>query len=191
MSEMKLNRWKGLAVGLVGGIVGVLSMRHYRRELAPRWFAESPRTGEEHDLIDEFVSQLPEIEPQWGRQYRDGETPEAAAGRILYTRIYGEEPASAETRALLQDVVLLGWGALVGMAYGFTRTTTRARDIAGGFFFGLRLFLGWSLLYPWLGLREQPRTTSRYVYFISLTAHWVYSFITANVTRLLYRFFSA
>jgi hypothetical protein len=181
----KLNRWKGLAVGIVGGLAGVIAMRQYQRKLGPAWFAESPAA--EPDEIDRLIEQLPDIEPVAGRQYRDGESADAAAGRILYTRLVGEEPQSAETRHLLAELVTLGWGVLMGIAYGYSRATTRGRDLAGGFFYGIRLFAGWTAVDAWLGIAEQPKRISRHQHFVNLTGYWVYSFVTTAVTRFLYR----
>lgn len=186
-ADKPLNRWKGLAVGIVGGLVGVVAMRYYLRQLAPNWFAESPSAAP--DEIDRLIERLPDVQPLWGRQYRDGESPEAAAGRIIHTYLAGKDPHYKETRKVIEEVMLLAWGALMGTAYGFTRTTTRGRDMAGGFFFGIRLYIGWRYLYAWLGLGEQPKRIARHQHFIGLTGMWVFSFMATSVARRLYRLF--
>lgn len=187
MEREKLNRWKGLAMGIIGGLVGVVAMRYYLRQLAPTWFAEAPAA--EPDTLDRLIERLPDVEPRAGRLYRDGESPEAAGGRLIYAQLSGKDPHYKETRKVIEEVTLLVWGVLMGIAYGYTRTTTRGRDIAGGFFYGIRLYVGWRYLLAWLGLAESPKKISRHQHFIGLSGMWVYSFITTNVTRILYRLF--
>jgi hypothetical protein len=75
----------------------------------------------------------------------------------------------------------------MGAAYGSTRTTTRNRDIAGGFFYGIRLWLGDEVMSRLLGLERDPREWPLKRHLVWLTGHWVYSFVTAQVTRVLYR----
>lgn len=75
----------------------------------------------------------------------------------------------------------------MGAIYGATRTTTRTTDIAGGFFYGIRLWLGDTLMSALLGFRPPPAAFTREQHLWRLSAIWVYSFTTTAVTRIVYR----
>jgi hypothetical protein len=172
-------RWKGALVGAVGGLVGVYALRLYWRHIAPAVFP--PEANPAH----------PDINPAHsialaGRAYRMGESAPAAVARIGYERLTGETP-DADTRRQLDETTPALLGVMMGLTYGGTRTTTRARDLAGGFFYGLRLWLGDTIGVALLGLRPGPAAYSRAQHLWRLVGFWVYSFTTTAVTRLLYR----
>jgi hypothetical protein len=179
--EGKPDHAVGLICGIVGGLAGAYAMHLYWKRVAPKLFpldaqpVETPGTNT-----------LPSPSPL-GQQYRPGETATMAAGRIAYQQLTGYEPRDLETRRLLSDLVYWGWGVAMGAAYGGTRNTTRWRDLAGGFFYGFRLFLGDLLMPPLAGLRADPRYFSPKQHLWRLSAIWVYSFTTTAVTRALYR----
>ena len=75
---------------------------------------------------------------------------------------------------------LLAWGMAAGALYGATRTTTRWRDVAGGFFYGLRLFAGDTFGMALLGLRPDPKQISTREHVSWLLGHWVFSFTAAS-----------
>ncbi len=180
--RQRMDRRKGLFVGLIGGAVGVLALKLY-------WELESQILPADFNppLPDE-VKMLPDFKPAFGQLYRDGESPTAAAGRFLYEQATHEEPDAA-TRHQLDDAALFAWGMGAGALYGATRTTTRWRDIAGGFFYGLRLFAGDTIGMALLGLRADPKQISAREHVSWLLGHWVFSFVATNVTRVLYRLF--
>jgi hypothetical protein len=178
---MKLNRWKAMWIGTGCGALGALAMRWYWRNAADAIFPHNHELEQRITLAD----QLPEISPLFGRLYRPHEAAGAAAGRVVYEAVTGRE-ADENTQAVLYDAVWIGWGMLFGGLYGLTRTATRPRDIAGGFFYGLRLYLGNTVMAAILGLRAHPRAFTRRQHLIWLTGTWVYSFTTTNLTRLVY-----
>jgi hypothetical protein len=160
----------------VGGLVGAIAMRYYERSIAPQIFpgvTDPPENAE--------------IAPPLAKQYRNGETASAAWGRILFKFLMGHEPVFGETKTQLGTFVQLAYGMAMGAAYGGTRTTTRWRDLASGFFYGIRLWLGETLGLSLFGLRADPRSFSPRQHLWRLSRQWVYSFTTTAVTRILYR----
>jgi len=166
----------GFFVGILGGLVGALVMRGYERKIAPQIF---PGVSDQPENA--------EITPPIVKLYRDGETASAAWGRILFTMLMNHEPVFGQTQNQLQEWVYLAYGMTMGAFYGGTRTTTRWRDLASGFFYGLRLWLGETLGLSLLGLRADPRSFSLRQHGWHLSRQWVYSFTTTAVTRILYR----
>ncbi len=175
------DRRIGLIVGIVGGLVGVYAMRRYTQTILPRLFpdADEPALVKGDDPLEKRAL--------LGQHYQEGENVYLTSGRVAYTLFNQQAPQSAETRHLLGDLAQWGFGVLAGVAYGATRTSTLPRDIAGGFFYGIRLWLSDELLAPLLGLRAGPTRFNINQHFALLTVYWVYSFVTANVTRILYR----
>ncbi|NWG17231.1 MAG: hypothetical protein HXY41_11400 [Chloroflexi bacterium] len=172
-------RWKGALAGVIGGLAGAYALRLYWRQIAPAVFP--PEANPAH----------PDINPARsialaGRVYQMGESAPAALGRVGYERLAGETP-DADMRRRLDDAVPVLLGVVMGITYGGTRTTTRARDLAGGFFYGLRLWLGDTIGVALAGLRPGPAAYSRPQHLWRLIGFWVYSFTTTAVTRLLYR----
>ncbi len=178
-----IDRRKGFVAGLIGGAVGVLVMQAYWRILPQDAFDWLPHSREPV----EAARKLPAIEPLLGRRYLPDEAAAVAVGRTVYRLITGRQPRSLEERDRLRWLVLWAWGLGSGVAYGATRTTTRPRDLAGGFFYGLRLWFGDTVLTGLLGLKPDPRQWPLREHLLWLTTHWVYTFVTTQVTRLLYR----
>lgn len=162
----------GFLVGIVGGLVGAIAMLYYDRSIAPS-VSDQPENAE--------------IKPPLIKQYRQGETASTAWGRILFTVLIGHEPVFGETKNQLGTFVQLAYGIAMGATYGGTRTTTRWRDLASGFFYGIRLWLGETFALSLFGLRADPRSFSLRQHIWRLSRQWVYSFTTTAVTRILYR----
>ncbi len=178
------DRRKAMMMGIMGGVVGAYAMRWYTRKLVPVIFPWALLPAEEDGRPDPLETRA--LVP---RQYEDGETPFQAVGRLGYQTLTGSTPRSAETRQLLGD--LTEWAFLIaaGAGYGATRTTTRWRDLAGGFFMGLRLWGADEISAPILGLRAGPTRFTEAQHGLLLSAYWVFSLIMANTTRFLYRLF--
>lgn len=177
------DRRVGLLVGLIGGAVGALAVRVYGQAILPRLLPSVNHDGLAPDLYlqsgqREMLS-LP-------RQYEAGETASEAAVRIGYRQLTGDAPSPALTRNLAESVQwIMGIGA--GGVYGGTRTTTRARDIAGGFFYGIRLWLTDAIFAPRLGLRAPPAAFPLVYHVARWTMFEVYTLTMAAVTRILYK----
>ncbi|MBI5668339.1 MAG: hypothetical protein HZC41_10055 [Chloroflexi bacterium] len=177
--EGQPNRAKAALVGIFGGLAGAYALRLYARHIAPALFPYQADPAY-HDINPAHSIALN------GRHYQTGESAPAALGRLGYNQIVGEAP-DVTTREKLEDwmPVILGIGA--GVMYGGTRTTTHARDIAGGFFYGIRLWLMDTIGAALLGLRPGPGAYSRPQHLWRLVGFWVYSLTTTAVTRILYR----
>jgi hypothetical protein len=169
-------------MGIFGGLIGASAMLIYKRALLPKLFPDAPYpTSDDDPPVDHALL---------GRLYQPGETAYEASGRIANTLLQGNTTHTPEERQRLGNLAHWAIGLLLGITYGATRTSTLPRDFAGGFFYGLRIWLGDEIFLPLLGLRTSPRRFSRKQHFALLTTYWVYSFVTANTTRLLYRLFS-
>ena len=180
------NRWKGLSVGIVGGLAGAIARHYYEHQIVPRYFPPlAPPANPDSDKPDPV-----EARAYFAPQYRADETATQTAARLGYKFLNDSEPREVETMALAVTVTEVAQGIAAGAIYGGTRTTTRARDIAGGFFYGIRLWLGETIVAALLGFRPGPTRFSFEQHARLLTAYWVYTFTTTTVTRLLYRLLS-
>jgi len=185
MNEGTPNRWKGLVLGVVGGLIGAYAMQRYKNDLLPKLFPDVADPAKASPSSDPLEQRSP-----LGSLYQPGETAYQAAGRVAYQLLRGNAPREPRERQRLGDLAHWAVGLLLGVSYGATRTSTLPRDIAGGFFYGIRIWLGDEIVLPLVGLRAGPTRFSLRQHFALLTSYWVYSFITANATRLLYRLFS-
>jgi hypothetical protein len=184
MSVREQNRWKGLVVGMLGGIAGVVAMRAYWQQVQ-RLTGRDPRTG-----FDE--TEVPDIEALdslsiVGRHHREGESSTAAMGRIIYQQITGKEPGQ-ETRMALSYIIHWVISMFAGGAYGATRTKSNMPDLAGGAILGTVLWLfGDETLMPLVGLTKGPTAYPLQLHIHSWGVHMAYGLASATATQLLYR----
>jgi hypothetical protein len=179
--EGKPDRGLGLVAGLMGGVVGWMAMRLYWHNLAHRIFPPEPE-----ESAEDFGTRWPENVATTERQYHAGEDWNDALARISYSVLTGQEP-KMDQQAVLSEVLLFAWGVAMGGTYGGTRTTTRWRDISGGFFYGFRLWLTETVGAPLIGLRRGPGAYSQAQHLKRLSRYWVYSFATTATTRVVYK----
>ena len=179
MDEGVPDRRKALLCGIVGGVVGAYAMRRYIHDVLPKLFPDADDPPQPAAQPDALEKRAP-----FGQLYQPGESAYDTGARLAYTYVIGREP---ERR--LGDSARWLSGLFLGIAYGATRTSTLPRDIAGGFFYGIRIWLSDELLSPLLGLRAGPTRFAPRQHFALLTSYWVYSFVTANMTRIIYRLF--
>ncbi len=182
MDEGTPDRRVGLVMGIFGGLIGAGAMLIYKRHLLPKLFPDAPYPASGDDP--------PLDRAPFGRLYQSGETAYEASGRITAALLQPDAAPMPEDRQRFGDWAHWASGLLLGITYGATRTSTLPRDFAGGFFYGIRIWLGDEIFLPLIGLRASPAHFSRKQHFALLTTYWVYSFVTANTTRLLYRLFS-
>lgn len=174
------DRWKGFLLGAAGGVAGLLAMRAYWK-LATAFIGEDPRSkrapGEPDDLDDMGVA---------GQHHRKDESSTAAAGRIAYEEVTGEEPTE-ETRALLSTAVHWGYGMMLGGLYGALRGRREGLDLKGGLVFGsLAWLLGDELLVPLLGLSKGPTAFPAEQHAHRRGAHMTYGLATSVATQALF-----
>lgn len=178
------NRWKGLVLGFLAGIAGILAMRVYWQQVR-KLTGRDPR--KDYDESDVPETDAMDAISLVGQQHKKGESTTAAMGRIVYEQFTGEEPGE-ETKSALS--YLLHW--LIGMSgsgvYGAARTKSSLLDLQGGMALanGLWLF-GDQLTGPLLGLTEGPTAYPPQMHMHAWGAHVAYGLASAFVTQLLYR----
>ena len=178
------NAWKGLVLGLLGGIAGVLAMRAYWRQVQ-NLTGHDPRTDfDEQDIPD---TDLLDSVSLIGKHHQQGESTTAALGRIAYKQLTGDAPGQ-ETQTILS--YLIHW--LISMAssgaYGAVRTRAPLVDLPGGLALGTGLWLfGDEMAMPLVGLTKGPTAFPPELHAYSWGAHVVYGVASAAATQALYR----
>jgi hypothetical protein len=167
------DRRIGLIAGMIGGVIGMAAMRYYEQHIEP-WVLPMPPVLEDPGLST----------PSVGDSVQSPASAPEAIGRVMYTNLTGVKPLIEAAKAL-DDLVQWVYGIGAGGAYGATRTTTAPRDLAGGFFYGIRLWLGDTVLLN-LFLRRDLTAISMQDHLKRLLQVWIFSFVTTAVTRLLY-----
>lgn len=193
----RTNPWKSSFLGLCGGAAGVVAMDYYFSQIAPRvseaLHTLKPQDPEENDTQEQnkkskTTSILPKNISLVGKQYREGEVSTEALGRILYTRLTGQELKSKETKTVLSFEIHWAYGILQGAAYGAWRSNAPLLDVGGGAAFGTGLWLlGDETTVPMLGLQAGPGTVTMPQRVNRLGAHLTYGLVTALTTQLLRR----
>ncbi len=180
--QTELNHWKGLALGVVGGVAGVLAMQYY-------WQAVTALTGQDPrkattDAGPHALDNLSLV----GQQHEADESSTAAVGRLLNAAATGKEEPKKETKATLSTLVHWGYSLTVAGLYGAVRGGTGVPDAGGGLVYGTGLWLfGSELAVPLLGLADGPTTQPLASHAHGLGAHVVYGLATAATTQVLYR----
>jgi hypothetical protein len=176
---------KGFIVGVLGGAVGLMAMGWYWEKAAP---IIQRQVDENQEDTQEKAERYNDISI-FGRQYREDETAPDALGRIVYTRVAGNEPKAKETKRLLSNLVHWVYGLAQGGVYGANRGKVGVFDVNGGVLFGTALWLfGDEIAVPLLGLQQGPGGTTLRQHINRLGAHWAYGLGTAVTTQLLRRF---
>ena len=177
------NRWRGAALGVAGGLVGLLAMRVYQQHLAPALSdAVSDNSRQQEEQQEQPLDSIAVV----GEHHKEDESSTAALGRILYQSLTGEEPQSDELKTTLSYLVHWGFGTLQGGVYGALREDAEFPDLAGGVAFGAALWLfNDELLVPLLGLQDGPTAAPPVQHVNRLGAHLAYGSVTAATTQLL------
>lgn len=184
MSSHEPNRWKGLVLGTIGGIAGILAMRAYWQQVRQLTGRDPRKDFDQSDVPDMDVLDSVSLV---GQHYKHGESTTDALGRIAYQQFTGKEPEQ-ETQTLLS--YLIHW--LIGMAssgaYGATRTQSGVVDIPGGAALGTALWLlGDEMAMPLVGLTRGPTAYPPELHVHSWGAHIAYGLASATTTQVLYR----
>ena len=162
--------YRGVLLGLAGGLVGTLAMGQYWTKVAPLVQPPSPDqdSGEKQEpQPDQHV-----ISPL-GQQHENGESPTAALGRFAYELVSHKSPGD-QTRAALSEAVHWAMGAGSGAAYGALSARHGAGPLSGGVF-GAALWLGMDeSLVPLLGLQDGPQSSAWRGHLNRLGAHLSY-----------------
>lgn len=187
MTHHETNRWKGFVVGILGSVAGLLAMRYYWNNVAPmlKDKANSQSGNKQQQQQANSLQELDSI-AIFGKQYKDDESATAALGRMLYSRLNGQEPQSEETKTALSYLVHWGYGMYQGGNYGAWRSDAGFPDLRGGLIWGAGLWLvGDELMVPLLGLQQGPGAVPPVQHANRLGAHLAYGLATAATTQLL------
>jgi len=182
------NRHLGLVAGLIGGLGGMVALHYYRQLVEPHMLpaasviALDPAAQPLADVVHTHALDRLSV---MGTLNRPGESAADAVVRIAYARVMGESP-SPETKSQLSELMQWAAGIAVGGAYGGTRTTTAPRDLAGSFFYGIRLWLGETFGLAFVGLQPGPTAVPTQEHIRRLLQIWVFTFASTAITRLLY-----
>jgi hypothetical protein len=168
---------KGLGLGLLGGIAGLVGMRLAQRLVAP---IVKPRAPGSEDV---FVTESSSL---FGWRHGPDEAANEALARIAYEKLLHRAP-SARTKQRLAWFLHVGYGLLVASIHGALRSSSR-HVIRSGAVFGVALWLlGDELAMPLLGLSEKPTAYSPTRHLQSLAAHLGYGVATVATTQALRR----
>ena len=161
--------YRGLLLGLVGGLAGTLAMGQYWARVAP--LVQPP----EGDSAGEDRPPPPDqnvISPL-GQQHENGESPTAALGRYAYELAAHHTPGQ-ETRAALSEAVHWAMGAGSGALYG-ALSARHGASPTGGSVYGALLWLAVDEgLVPLLGLQDGPASSDVRGHLNRLGAHLSY-----------------
>ncbi len=176
------NRWRGLVIGLAGGLVGTAVMGGFwgvLQKVAGSDPRAATREGDAHPLDD--ISLI-------GKHAGDDESSTAAVGRIAYERLAGSPPESDETKATLSYVVHYGFGALHGGMYGAWSEGLDQAPFTSGSLYGTGLWLSSDeAAISLLGLAPGPGKYPLAQHASRLGAHLAYGIGTGVTTSILRR----
>jgi hypothetical protein len=166
-----------LALGLIGGAIGLGTMEILRRISAP---LVKKRAKQPTDvfLTERTMSPL-------GPKHEPGEGETEALGRILYERVTGRAP-SPRAKTALSWAVHLAYGLGVAAVYGIVRGGGTRHALRDGALFGAGLWLfGDELAVPLLGLSDKPTTYPVSRHAQALAQHLGFGIATVATTRKL------
>ena len=165
--------YRGVVLGLAGGVVGVLAMGQYWTKVAPLLEDGSQGGGDTGGTAEQPKPDQNVISP-FGQQHEPGESSTAAMGRLAYQAISGKTPGK-ETRAALSEAVHWGFGVLSGAAFGaVTARRQRASPLTGAAFGAALWALNDEGLVPLLGLQDGPAASPPTGHLNRLGAHLFY-----------------
>lgn len=163
------NHYRGLVLGLCGGLVGTLAMGQYWTRVAPLVSgpsaeADADSPPPEHD--EHSISLI-------GQVHQPGESSTAALGRVAYQTVTGHAPGE-QTATALSEAVHWGTGLLSGALYGALLARTGGNALTGAAF-GAALWAGNDEgLVPLLGLQDGPSSGNLRGHANRLGAHLAY-----------------
>ncbi len=191
MARKQIDPGTGLLLGLAGGVAGMAAMTAYfkiadalgsRREKERGKQSDGDRgSGDERSHEGDVVSPL-------GKNYREGESSTAAAGRVIYHAVTGRDP-DEQTKTVLGHVIHHAFGVVMGAFYGAVRSGESWKGaVPAGLLYGTGIWLlGDEVAVPMLGLQGGPRSVPVGQHLNRLGAHLAYGLATSSATKLLAR----
>ena len=159
LAMYRRNPWKGLAAGLIGGLVGAWSMNQFQKV----WSAAAEQLGAEQS------------------QQESEDATMKTADRLA--RAIGKQ-LSMEQKKKAGPVVHYAFGALMGGIYGaLAETESQVKRGAGIPFGGLLFATADEVAVPALGLAGSPTESPLSSHLQGLASHLVYGATTEGVRR--------
>ncbi len=153
---------KGLAAGLIGGLVATWVMTQFQNGVSQ---------------IAESMSDDDKKEKEEGGENATVKTAEAISENVFNHKLKKSEKEKAG------NAVHYGFGTTVGAVYGMTAEFVPVAAIGNGLPFGAALFLGADeVAVPALGLSESPTEIPLSTHAYGLASHLVYG-LTAEFVR--------
>ncbi|MFP4345834.1 MAG: hypothetical protein ACLFU8_14155 [Anaerolineales bacterium] len=178
------HRWKGYVLGAIGGIAGILAMRQYWKTVTAV-VGHDPRRVEQEDQEPQPLDDISLL----GKNFKQGESTTAALGRILYTRLAGEEP-NQQTKTALSYIIHWVISVDASGTYGMLRGPATFPDPVGGTALAVGLWLfGDELFMPLVGLAKGPTAYPAELHAHALGAHLAYGLASAAATQFLHILF--
>lgn len=169
------ERMKGLGLGLLGGIAGLVGMHLAQRLAAPIVKPRAPGS------TDVFVTESTSL---FGWRHGPDEAANEALARIAYEALLHRAP-SPRMKQRLAWLLHVGYGLVVASIHGALRTPSRHVIRSGAVFGTVLWLLGDELALPLLGLSDKPTAYHPTRHLQSLAAHLGYGIATLATTQAL------
>ena len=161
-----INLWKGLAAGLVGGLVATIVMTKFQG-----------LASQASKALDE-----PEGPDTRKRKKENGENATTKMASSVSENFF-HHTLSARGKQTAGNAIHYGFGTTMGALYGMAAEVAPVSQAGLGTAFGTALFLGADeMAVPALGLSEPPRKTPVATHAYGLASHLVYG-LTADLVR--------
>jgi hypothetical protein len=168
------NTWKGLAAGLVGGLVASWTMNQFQS------FLSKMQKKSKSDKQSENSSQR-----QGKEQQEEGEDATMKAADKLWEEVAGS-PLSKKEKKTAGPIVHYVFGSTMGAVYGAVVEHVPWGKAGVGIPFGTLLFVGADeVAVPALGFSKSPPEYPLSAHATALAAHVVYGVTTEVVRRMM------
>lgn len=178
------QKWaKGLAAGVVGGLIGTMVMTEFQKAWSGT-AKEIQKKAHQNGAQTANAAQQHEQSTQTEHHEYKEDSTMRAAGKIAEWS--GAEPLSHEEKKKLSPLVHYGFGTLQGAIYG---TVTEMRGDGGGgwipaLLFGAALFVAADeIAVPALGFSKKPTESPLSAHLFGLASHIVYGVSTELARR--------
>lgn len=170
--------WKGLAAGLIGGLVASWSMNQFQAA----WTKAAEGFEKPHGAQSMQPSEGENASNASGESKEQQDDATVKAARAISEGVFGYELKDSEKRAA-GAAVHYAFGAATGGLYGAVAEVVPSVTTAAGLPFGTAFWLvADETAVPLLGLSKGPREYALSTHAYALASHLVYG-LTAELTR--------
>lgn len=175
--EEKKRQRKDTIAGIGGSLIGLLAMRLYWQNVAPKMKDVFSDKQIESDALNDVAI----VE----QQHKEDESATAAIGRIAYEQVTGTQPDD-QTKEMLSYATHWLFGIVQGGLFGRLLNNGKNAHPLQGMVFGAALWLlGDETAVPALGLQKGPTAATPAQHINRLGAHLSFGVGTAVGTRLI------